>query len=189
LQGAISLNKFHCKTILFFSGILQQRGHLLCISRVNLDYFSRSLHGNITLHQTRARVQRGSRKLYYISIGNPTYQNPIIQARNIGRIPWQLTNPLEQRYVLLLGHLCEERAAPQVEDGYANLHIIDCHVNTLQRNEDLLEEQEEPQIVVEEVVEEEQPAINKVNLDEVPGLMEDEAIVMNSKKKVLNNKD
>ncbi len=63
-----------------------------------------------------------------------------------------------------------------MEDGHANLPIIDCHVNTSQRNEDLLNVQEEPQAAVEEVVEEEQPAINEGNLDEVPGLMEEEAI-------------
>jgi hypothetical protein len=92
LQAVVSLNEFQYETILLASGMLQQREHLLCISRVHLDY------GTISLHQTRARVQRGGHNLCYIVVGEPAYQNTIIQARNIGHIPWQLANPLEQRH-------------------------------------------------------------------------------------------
>ncbi len=176
---AISHNKFQYETILLATGIFSQRGNLLCISRAHLDYFIRSLHGTISLQQTRARVRRGGRNLYFISVGDPTYQNPVVQARNIGRIPRQLANPLEQPHEVLLHRLCEERAQCLVEDGRANLPVVDCHVNTPQRNEGLLDIQEEPQAAVEEVVEEEQPAINEGNLDEVPGLMEEEAIADN----------
>jgi hypothetical protein len=66
LQAATSLNEFQYETILLASGIFSQRGNLLCISRVHLDYFIRSLHGTISLHQTRARVQRGGQNLYFI---------------------------------------------------------------------------------------------------------------------------
>ena len=74
--------------------------------------------------------------------------------------------------------LCEERAARQEEEGRANLPDVDCHVNIPQWNEDPLEEQEDLQIVEEEVVVEvaleQQPAMDEVNQEDVPGLIEEE---------------
>jgi hypothetical protein len=92
-------------------------------------------------------VRRGGKKHYFTSIGDPTYQNPVVQAGNIGRIPRQIVNPLELRHVFLLNHHCDEKAARHEGNGRANPSTVDCHINLSQENDDPHEEPEEQEVV------------------------------------------
>jgi hypothetical protein len=82
LQVAINLNDYQYETVLLASGILNKRGNLLCISRQHIEEQQRELQENITLHCSKAKVQRNGTHNYYICIGEPTHRDPIIQARN-----------------------------------------------------------------------------------------------------------
>ncbi len=81
LQLAISLNDYQYESILLASGILNRRGNLLCTSRQHIEELQREVQENITLHYSKAKVQRNGTHNYYICIGEPTHRDPIIQSR------------------------------------------------------------------------------------------------------------
>jgi hypothetical protein len=81
LQLAINLNDYQYETILLASGIFNQRGNLLCISRQHIEELQTAIQENITLHYSKAKVQRNGTHNYYICIGEPAHRDPIIQAR------------------------------------------------------------------------------------------------------------
>jgi hypothetical protein len=83
LQVAINLNDYQYETVLLASGILNKRGNLLCISRQHIEELQREIQENVTLHCSKAKVQRYGTHNYYICIGEPTHPDPIIQARNL----------------------------------------------------------------------------------------------------------
>ncbi len=81
LQLAINLNYYQYQTILVASGIFTKRGNLLCISKQHIEELQTALQENIILHYFKAKVQSNGTQNYYICIGEPTHQDPIIQAR------------------------------------------------------------------------------------------------------------
>jgi hypothetical protein len=81
LQLAVNLNDYQYETLLLASGILNQRGNLLCISRQQMEEPQEAVQENITLHYSKAKVQRNGTHSYFICIGDPTHQDPNIQAR------------------------------------------------------------------------------------------------------------
>ena len=66
LQLAINLNDYQYETLLLASGIFNRRGNLLCISTQHIEELQREQQENITLHYSKAKVQRNGTHNYFL---------------------------------------------------------------------------------------------------------------------------
>ena len=111
LRVAISLDERQYGTLLLRSGIEVKRRGLYGINTDPLDYLRIRLRRQHDLRFTTTK-SFASKSRVFISIGEPTFQNPSVQAKADPRVlPHSHGNGLDEERVQLLERLCAERAS------------------------------------------------------------------------------
>ena len=113
LRVAISLDERQYGTLLLRSGIKVKRRGLYGINTDPLDYLRIRLRRQHDLRFTRTK-SFASKSRVFISIGEPTFQNPSVQAKADPRVlPNRRGNGLDEGRLRLLERLCTERASAE----------------------------------------------------------------------------
>ena len=111
LRVAISLDERQYDTLLLRSGIRVKRGGLYGISTDQLAYLKTTVHRQHDLRFTRYQLKSGGKRSAFISIGEPTFRNPSLQAKRNPRVLQNCRgNGLNEAQLRLLERLCAERA-------------------------------------------------------------------------------
>ena len=123
LQLATSLSMFEYDTILRASGIMVKQGNTYAFKKKRLDELKEAPKENMTVHIICSQVQRQGAHLYFITVQQTTYRNPLVQAKANPRVlPNRHGNGLDEERLHLLKHLCAERVSDEepeliVENG------------------------------------------------------------------------
>jgi hypothetical protein len=111
LRVAISLDERQYDTLLLRSGIRVKRGGLYGISTDQLAYLKTTVRRQHDLRFTRYQLKSGGKRSAFISIGEPTFRNPSLQAKRNPRVLQNCRgNGLNEAQLRLLERLCAERA-------------------------------------------------------------------------------
>ena len=83
LRVASSLNERQYDELLQRSAIKFKRGGLFGISTDQLAYLKTTVRRQLDLRFTRYQLKSGGKRSAFISIGEPTFRNPSLQAKRV----------------------------------------------------------------------------------------------------------